>query len=476
MRKRLLVAWSAIAIGSAWTAPVPAGEPARQSAPPNILLIAADDLGYGDLASYGHRVIKTPSLDHLAAEGMRFTDYYAASPLCSPSRAAMMTGRTPFRTGIESWIPPSADVQLGRGEITIATLLARRGYQTFLSGKWHLNGGLDQTRHAQPNDHGFQHWLAFHGWAIPHHGNPTNFFRDGVPAGEMKGFAAQIVVDEAMGWLDRRKTDAPFFLYVAFAEPHSTIANPERFNAMYSAYTDGTPDPMANADVPPANIAARGPGEYYANVAHMDYQAGRLLAHLDTLGLRESTLVIFTSDNGAVTTDWRQWYEVNLYGSTGSLRGRKGDLYDGGIRVPAIVRWPGHVAAGRTTGAPAIGYDLLPTLAAIAGVPVPSDRAIDGEDLSPVLSGKPFARRQPLYWEFDDSHGFHFAIRDGRWKLLADRAFGKVRLFDLAADRFEVIDRAAAEPAVVQRLLAQLRERHAGVVGDPLRPTARQGR
>ena len=460
---------------------IAAGGPgARNAGPrqprPNIVLIVADDLGYGDLSSYGHRVLKTPSIDRLATEGLRFTSYYAASPLCSPSRAAMMTGRTPFRTGIETWIPPAADVQLGRREITIATLLARSGYQTFLSGKWHLNGGLDNARQAQPQDHGFPHWLAFHGWAIPHHRDPTNFFRDGVAVGEIKGFAAQIVVDEAMGWLDRRQKDAPFFLYVAFAEPHSTIANPDRFNAMYSAYTDGTPDPMANADVPPGNIAARGPGEYYANVAHMDYQAGRLLEHLDTLGLRENTVVVFTSDNGPVTTDWRQWYEVNLYGSTGDLRGRKGDLYDGGIRVPAIVRWPGHTAAGRATDAPAIGYDLLPTLAAIAGVPVPADRAIDGEDLSAVLSGTPFERRRPLYWEFDDSHGFHFAIRDGRWKLLADEAFGRARLFDLDADRFEIVDRAAADPAVVKRLLAQLRDRHADVMSDPLRPPKTGGR
>ena len=459
-----------VLLALAWAPAALAQPPAPQAAPPNILLIVADDLGYGDLSAYGHRVLRTPSIDRLAGEGLRFTSYYAASPLCSPSRAAMMTGRTPFRTGIESWIPPAADVQLDRREVTIATLLAGRGYQTFLAGKWHLNGGLDEERHAQPDDHGFQHWLAFHGWAIPHHRNPTNFFRDGVAVGEVQGFAAQIVVDEAIRWLDRRQQGTPFFLYVAFAEPHSTIANPDRFNAMYAAYTDGVPDPMANADVPPSNIAARGPGEYYANVAHLDEQTGRLIAHLDRLGLRDNTLVVFTSDNGPVTADWRRWYEVNLYGSTGNLRGRKGDLYDGGIRVPAIVRWPGRVRPGGVTDAPAIGYDLLPTLAAAAGVPVPADRFIDGENLVPVLTGQPFERRRPLYWEFDDTYGFHFAIRDGRWKLLADRAFGSVRLYDLASDRFEVVDRSAAEPAVVQRLLAQLRERRASVTADPLRP------
>ncbi len=349
-------------------------------------------------------------------------------------------------------------------------MLARRGYDTFLSGKWHLNGGVDARGQTQPQDHGFRQWLAFHAWAVPHHRNPTNFFRDGTPLGELPGFAAQIVVDEAVAWLDRRRPTAPFFLFVSFAEPHSTIASPDRFNALYADHTVGIPDPMATGDAPPGNIAARGPGEYYANVTHMDSQTGRLLAALDRLGLRDNTVVIFTSDNGPVTTDWRQWYEVNLYGSTGELRGRKGDLYDGGIRVPAIVRWPGRVAPGRVTDTPAIGYDLLPTLAAIAGVPVPSDRAIDGESLTAVLEGRTFERRHPLYWEFDDSHGFHFALRDGRWKLLADRTLGRVQLYDLAADRFEVIDRAAEEPALVKRLLAHLRERHADVVNDPLRP------
>jgi arylsulfatase A-like enzyme len=444
--------------------------PAVASAPPNIVLIVADDLGYGDPSSHGHRTLKAPALDRLASEGLRFTSFYAASPLCSPSRAAMLTGRTPFRTGIESWTPPDTDTQLGPREVTIATLMARRGYQTCLSGKWHLNGGLDVERHTQPNDHGFQHWLALHAWAIPHHGNPSNFFRDGTPVGEMTGFAAQIVVDEAVGWLERRNPQAPFFLFASFVEPHGTIASPDRFNQQYAAYTDGVPDPMANAGEPPSNIAARGPGEYYANVSHLDHQVGRLMEALDRLGLRETTLVVFTSDNGPVTRDWRQWWEVNLYGSAGDFRGRKGDLYEGGIRVPAIVRWPGRVRAGRTSDEAACGYDLLPTLAAAARIDVPGDRPIDGEDLSRVLDDQPFSRRRPLYWKFDDHHGFRYAVRDGRWKLIADRALSRAQLYDLAADRFEVVNHAATEPAVLQRLIEEARRRAADVAGDPLRP------
>jgi len=443
-----------------------------ENGPPNVLLVLADDLGYGDLGSYGHPILKTPALDRLAREGLRLTSYYAPSPLCSPSRASLLTGRTHFRTGIESWIPPDADVQLGPRELTIATLLKRIGYETFLAGKWHLNGGLEVTAHTQPQDHGFDHWLALHAWAIPHHRDPRNFFRNGRPVGEIQGYAAQIAVDEALAWLEARRSDAPFFMYLPLAEPHGTIASPAFFNGLYSAFTTGDPDPFPNLNRPPDNLAARGPGEYFANVTHMDYQIGRLLEQLDRLGKRESTLVIFTSDNGPVTSDWRHWWEVNLYGSTGGLRGRKADLYEGGIRVPAIVRWPGRVAAGGVSDVPMSGYDMLPTLAALTGYAVPGDRTIDGEDVSPLLLGAPFSRTRPLYWEFDDDQGFHFALREGSWKLLADRALAKVRLYDLVTDRFEVTDQAEARPELVKALLAKLRAVRASVEPDDLRPRA----
>jgi arylsulfatase A len=196
-------------VASVWSL-VPAV--ATTQTPPNVVLILADDLGYGDLSSYGHRTLKTPALDRLAKEGTRFTSFYAASPLCSPSRAALLTGRTPFRSGIQSWIPPDEDIQLGGREITLATLLKQQGYQTFLSGKWHLNGGLDNAKHLQPSDHGFERWLALHGWAVPHHRNPTNFYRNGKPAGEIQGYAAGIVVDEALAMIEGRRREAPFLL------------------------------------------------------------------------------------------------------------------------------------------------------------------------------------------------------------------------------------------------------------------------
>ncbi len=455
-------------VGSGFSAAQAAPQPDVN--PPNVLVIYADDLGYGDLGSYGHHTLRTPTLDRLARDGMRLTSYYAPSPLCSPSRASLLTGRTPYRTGIESWIPPDTDVQLGPRELTIATLLKQEGYQTFMAGKWHLNGGLDRQDHTQPDHHGFDYWLALHAWAIPHHQNPVNFYRNGEPLGPMQGFTAQIVVDEAREWLGRRDTEAPFFMYLPMIEPHSAIANPGWVNQIYSELTSGEPDPVANALEIPDNLAARGPGEYYANITYMDYQIGRLLRRLDRLGLRDETFLFFASDNGPVTTDWRHWWEVNLYGSTGGFRGRKADLYEGGIRVPAIIRWPGHVTPGSESDAPLIGYDLLPTLATVARFSVPDDRPIDGEDFSPVLEGRPFVRERPLYWEFDDDNGFHFALRDGNWKLLADKALEDVRLYDFADNRFEVVDVAPEKPDVVSQLLVKLKTMRASVERDPLRP------
>lgn len=439
---------------------------------PNIVLIYTDDLGYGDLGVYGHHTIQTPNIDQLAADGLRFTQFYAPSALCSPSRAGLLTGRTPFRTGIESWIPENEDVQLGPREITLATLLKRQGYETFLGGKWHLNGGLQVTSHTQPEDHGFDHWLALHAYPIPHMRETANFFRNGEPVGAIEGFSAQYTIDEAIEWLASRDGSKPIFMYLATVEPHSTLAQPDGYNERYGHLTRGTIDPIVNGLSEPQmeQLEARGPGEYYANISYLDSQLGRFLEALDAQGLRDSTLVIFSSDNGPVTTDWRRWWEANLYGSTGGLRGRKADLYEGGIRVPAIIRWPGVVEPGTLSDAVVGSIDLLPTLASVAGFKVPDDRPIDGEDFSTLLRGEPFERSRPLYWEFDDYQGFHYALRDGDWKLLADEAFERVELYNLAENPLELVNRAAEQPKVVERLLEVVQSIDRDVDRDPLRP------
>ena len=197
---------------------------------PNIVVVLADDLGYGDLACYGHPVIKTPHLDQFAREGLRFTDCYAAAANCSPARTGLMTGRTPTRVGIHNWIPMFSPMHVRRSEITIATLLRNAGYSTCHVGKWHLNGDFNLPSQPQPSDHGFDHWFSTQNNALPNNRNPFNFVRNGKPVGPLKGFAARLVADKAITWLEKgRDQEKSFFLYVCFHEPHEPIASDKRF-------------------------------------------------------------------------------------------------------------------------------------------------------------------------------------------------------------------------------------------------------
>ncbi|MBO6503425.1 MAG: sulfatase-like hydrolase/transferase [Kordiimonadaceae bacterium] len=446
--------------------------PATAEDRPNIVLMYVDDLGYGDLASYGHPIIETPNIDALAADGLKLTSFYAPSPLCSPSRAALMTGRTPYRTGIKSWIPENTPAYLSENEITIATWLKDTGYQTAIVGKWHLNGGLSNEDHAQPRDHGFDHTYVLHAFPLPHQNNPTNFYANGEPLGEVKGFTAQIVADEAMRWMDEREEDAPFFLYVPFIEPHGTIHSPEHFLEKYERYTKGEPIPVVN-DQPgfPEGVEARGPGEYYANVSFLDEQVGRLLEYLDANGLRDNTVVMFFSDNGPVTIDWRAWWEVNLYGDTGGYRGRKADLYEGGIRVPGMIRFPGVIDAGQVSDYPVSGYDIFPTLTALLGLDMPTGRAIDGIDISPLFEGQTPSREKPLFWAFPAAKGGpHYVVLQNGWKLLATEDVQPMALYNLAADRYEMNDLRASNPEKTAELLLLMQDYIADVAADPLRP------
>ena len=425
---------------------------------PNIVFILTDDLGYGDLASYGHWTIQSPNIDRLAQEGVRLTSFYAPSPLCSPSRASFLTGRMPYRTGIKSWIPHGQDVQLGPDEITLASLLQSAGYDTAVIGKWHLNAGLDVAEHKQPDDFGFDYSFVLHAYTLPHHRNPTNFFRNGKAVGEIEGFAAGITVDETINWLSQRETaDTPFFLYVPFVEPHSTLASPEEFLEQYAELTRGEPVPFPNGlPQPPEGLEARGPGEYYANISYLDSEVGRLLAHLEAKGLDENTIVIFTSDNGPVTTDWRQWWETNLYGQTGGFRGRKGDLYEGGIRVPGIMRYPGVIEPGTVSDVVFHGYDLLPTLLSVTGIALPDDRPIDGINVMPQLLGQGEDPLRSLYWALPRAEGANYAMRRGPWKLLSDESLKPIALYNLETDKFEHVNRIESEPEVTRKLAQDL--------------------
>ncbi len=253
---------------------------AKKAARPNILVVLADDLGYGDLACYGHPRIKTPNLDRFASEGLRLTSCYAAAANCSPARTGLMTGRTPYRVGIHNWIPMLSPMHVRSSEITIATLLQRDGYATCHSGKWHLNGRFNLPGQPQPSDHGFDHWFSTQNNALPNHKNPNNFVRNGTPAGKLEGYSAALVVDEAISWLKTGRDKAkPFFLYVCFHEPHEPIASDKRYTDLYPS-----DDPSFSA--------------HHGNITQMDDAFGRLMRTVDDLKLREETLVLFTSDNG----------------------------------------------------------------------------------------------------------------------------------------------------------------------------------
>ena len=370
---------------------------------PNILIILCDDLGYGDLGCQGHPHIRTPNLDKLASQGIRFTDCYAAAPVCSPSRAGIMTGRIPSRTGVYSWIAAENPMHLPRNEVTLATLLKQAGYRTAHVGKWHLNGFFNNAKHPQPGDHGFDHWFSTQNNAGPSHENPKNFVRNGTAVGGMKGFSCQLVAEEAISWLQReRETASPFFLFVCFHEPHEPVASPSELVASYA---------KAAKDDDQA--------QYFANVTNMDLAVGRLMKALDDLGKADNTIVFFTSDNGPETLN-RYKGARRSYGSALPLRAMKLWLYEGGIRVPGILRWPGKAPPGKTSDEPLWSLDFLPTLCRIAGVKVPADRKIDGSDFGPVLEGKKIDRKTPLFWHYYRALGEpRVAMRDGEWVLLA---------------------------------------------------------
>jgi len=399
---------------------------------PNFVVFLTDDQGYGDLACYGHPVLKTPNIDRFAAEGMKFTDFHAACPVCSPSRSAILSGRTPYRNGVYTWIPAGTDSPYLRGsEITVATLLKKAGYATCHVGKWHLNGKFNSPEQPQPDDHGYDWWFATQNNASPSHKNPENFVRNGRPVGPLKGFSAPLVVAEAIDWLENhRDRKKPFFITVWTHEPHKPIESDPAFMDLYGEIDD--------------------PGlrQHHGNISQIDFAFGLLCNTLERMGLRRNTVVFYTSDNGPEGNG----KTGRTRGSTGGFRGRKRSVYEGGIRVPGIVRWPGHIAPGTTCDQPAVGSDIFTTICDIAGIEPPADRTIDGASLVPAFSNRPIQRKVPLYWRYHGSKdGVNIAMRQGPWKILTPTDMSRFELYNLASDPAETTDLAADEP---QQLLA----------------------
>ena len=445
---------------------------AEEAAPINFLLIVVDDLGYGDLGSYGHPVIQTPNLDDLADKGIRFTQYYSASALCSPSRAAMLTGRHPYRTGIQSWIPADSGVHLRDREITLAELLKAKNYQTALIGKWHLNSDLGSESEPQPTDQGFDYFYGHNAFQTPTNKNPDNLYRNRDPLPVQTGFTADLFAEESIEWLSARDPKRPFFLMLSMAEPHTPIENPDEVNALYHEHTMGdiVPIPSGGSSPPKALLKARGPGEYYANVTYMDQGIGQVIDFIDEAELRSSTLIIFVSDNGPVTDDWIHWWEVNAYGATGGYRGRKHFLYEGGVRVPAIISQPGRLPEGQVSNAMFTGTDWLATLAGLLSFEIPSDRPIDSVDVARDWISNESARFTSVHWSLPTPNGLDHAIRVGKLKLILDQDFNPVALYDLEEDPFEMFDLRAEMPERVSELVKQHRSFMESVESDPLRP------
>jgi arylsulfatase A len=396
---------------------------------PNVVVFLADDLGYGDLGCYGHPRIQTPHLDAFARQGVRLTRCYSASAVCSPSRSAILTGRTPHRNGVYTWIAAGSEVHLRTTEVTLPKLLKEAGYATAHVGKWHLNGRFNNPAQPQPNDHGYDHWFATQNNAGPSHKDPTNFVRNGKPAGKLEGYSAPLVADEAIDWLTTKRDKAkPFFLTVWTHEPHLPIESDPEFQKPYADLAEDF-------------------RQHHGNVTQLDHAFGKLMKALDEQKLTDSTLVVFTSDNGPEGDGLKG----RSRGSTGGLRGRKRSMYEGGIRVPGLIRWPGSIKAGTTSDATVIGSDLFPTALAACGVKTPADRVLDGVDVLPVLTSKAaaVARKVPLYWRLDmapAAENLHLALRDGDWKLLASRDFTNFELYNLKADPEEMTNLREKEP------------------------------
>ena len=361
--------------------------------PPNVVVLLADDLGWKDIGCYGGPV-QTPALDKLASEGMRFTHFYSGAAVCSPSRAVLLTGRNNLRASIYSWINDQDQrSHLPVKETTLAEVLKSNGFDTAHFGKWHL--GMPTTRQPDkptPSEHGFDYWFATANNAQPSHRNPRNFVRNGKPVGELKGYACDLVVEDAIQWLDsRKKTERPFFLNVWFHEPHAPLAAPPDLIETYGQTSD------------PAAI-------YSATIANTDQAIARLIKKLREIDAPENTLIIYSSDNGSYRSD-----------RVGDLRGTKGSNYQGGVRVPGIFYWPGHIARGAVTDTPAGLVDLLQTVCGLAKI-APPERPLDGTDLSPVLRQKSarIQRKQPLFWALPLA-GPAFAIREDQYAMVAQR-------------------------------------------------------
>ena len=416
----------------------------------NVLFILADDMGWGDIGCYGHERIKTPNLDRMAAEGRLFTNYYAASSVCSPSRAGLLTGQFPGTNGIHDYLTADHEVNSRKGcydfldpaVTTLPRVFSGVGYRTGHFGKWHLGHtsdapspfeyGYNEQKTTASNDHNWDDYA----------GNP-----------KLRPYSTRMITDETIRFIGEcADEDTPFLINCWFQDPHAVLNPPEELMSDYLRFT--TPEiPYRSA-----------PTIYYSVISDIDRNVGRMLDRLDELGIGGNTIVMFSSDNGPEDMEITN-ASHSAAGSPGPFRGRKRSLYDGGIRMPFICRWPERVSAGTVDDESVIGaVDMMPTLCNAAGVPVPADHELEGEDVLDAFTGSTHIRRKPLFWEFA-CHPMYghvinkspvLAARRDRYKLLMNPERDRVELYDISSAQTELRDVASEHPDVVEALAGEL--------------------
>ncbi len=426
---------------------------------PNIIYILADDLGYGDLGCYGQKRVRTPNLDAMAAEGMRFTDHYAGSTVCAPSRCCLMTG---YHTG-HAWVRGNARRALRPEDLTVAELLKKAGYRTGLAGKWGLG---EEGSAGVPNEKGFDHFFGYLNQCRAHNYYPEwlRRNRDRVPLrneviykGEgdtrWKGSAAtrrvdyshDLITQEALEFIDQNR-EHPFFLYLAYTIPH---ANNEYH--LVGGHGMEVPDygEYADEDWPEPEKG------FAAMVSRLDRDVGRILDRLRALGLEKDTLVLFSSDNGPHREGKN---DPDFFKSSGPRKGIKRDLYEGGIRGPLICRWPGKIRPGTVSRHVSAFWDFLPTAAEVAGADRPDK--IDGISFLPTLLGEPERQKEHefLYWEFHERKTSTQAVRMGKWKGVRLGPDAPLALYDLTADPGEESNVSETHPEIVRKMMNILTE------------------
>lgn len=450
---------------------------------PNIVFILADDLGYGDLGVYGQQYIHTPHLDRLAAEGMRFTQFYAGTTVCAPSRSSLLTGQHTGHTYIRGnkEIQPEGQEPLADSVQTFAQLLQQAGYVTGAFGKWGL--GMIGTS-GDPNRKGFDEFFGYNCQRQSHRYYPTHLWHnnekimlDGNDLSQQVHYAPSLIQQKTLAFIENHK-DSSFFLFIPTVLPHAELQGPEdEYYKQYEHTFNETPH-RGNDYGPGATVAGyasvdKPRATFAAMVSRMDAYVGQVLDKLDELGLTDNTLVIFSSDNGPHQEGGA---DPSFFNSAGGLRGVKRDLYEGGIRTPLIIRWPSQVAAGSVSEHIGAFWDIMPTFVELTGAPRP--HYTDGISLLPTLLGQGDQQQHGyLYWEFHEGGGRQ-AVRMGNWKgvrlNVKEAPNGPIALYDLQADPAETTDVAAARPEIAKQLAERMEEAHHESAVFPLSPASMQ--